>query len=93
MDTELPSKMAVGLPVIATPIPAYEPVIVRGKNGFLAKSRTDWLTYLAALRDPALRQLMGQTARQTALDGYSMERQAQRLIAVLRGLVSQDSVC
>jgi len=86
-ENRLTLKMAVELPVIATPIPAYEPVIVQGQNGFLAKDQTDWLDCLAALREPGLRQQMGQTARQTTLAGYSMELQAQRLIAVLRGLL------
>lgn len=85
-ENRLTLKMAMGLPVIATPIPAYEPVIEQGQNGFLAGSKAEWLRYLTALRDPALRQCIGQQARESALAGYSMERQAERLIAVLRRL-------
>jgi hypothetical protein len=87
-ENRLTLKMAMGLPVIATPIPAYEPVIEQGQNGFLAGRKTDWLRYLTALRDPALRRSIGQNARQSALAGYSMELQAERLIAVLRGLIN-----
>lgn len=90
-ENRLTMKMAMGLPVIATPIPAYEPVIRQGQNGFLAHNRAEWLSYLSALRDPGLRQSIGQQARQTALAAYSMERQAEKLISVLRGLISQST--
>ncbi|MDO8264608.1 MAG: glycosyltransferase [Gallionella sp.] len=86
-ENRLTLKMAVGLPVIATPIPAYEPVVRQGRNSFLARNEAEWLSYLSALRDPVLRRSIGQQARQTALAEYSMERQAEKLLAVLRRLV------
>lgn len=88
-ENRLTLKMAMGLPVVATPIPAYEPLIQQGQNGFLANDKAEWLRYLSELRDPMLRSHMGQQARQSALTRYSMERQAERLIAVLRGLVDR----
>lgn len=90
-ENRLTLKMAVGLPVIATPIPAYEPVVQQGKNGFLAHNEAEWLRYLSALRDPALRRSIGQQARQTALADYSMERQAEKLLAVLHRLVYEHA--
>lgn len=88
-ENRLTLKMAMGLPVIATPIPSYEPVIDQGINGFLAHNPAQWLQYLSELRDPQLRQRVGQQARQTALAGYSMDLQAQRLIAALKTLSSR----
>ena len=90
-ENRLTLMMAMGLPVIATPIPAYERVIQQAKNGFLANNTSEWLSYLSALRDPDLRQRIGQEARQSALDAYSMKLQAEKLIAVLRALVKRDS--
>jgi hypothetical protein len=87
-ENRLTLKMAVGLPVVATPIPAYAPVVRQGVNAFLAHSRSDWLRYLSALRDPALRRSVGALARETALAEYSMTRQADKLIAVLRTLTA-----
>jgi len=87
-ENRLTMKMAMGLPVVATPIPAYEAVVQQGANAFLARNRVEWLSSLALLRDPNTRRLMGQQARQTALAEYSMERQAAKLIAVLRGLIA-----
>jgi hypothetical protein len=86
-ENRLTMKMCLGLPVIATPIPAYEPVIEQGRNGFLARSRQDWIEYLDALRDPTARRAIGEQARQSVLKRYSMEEQARRLITVLRGLI------
>ncbi len=87
-ENRLTLKMAMGLPVIATPIPSYEPVIKQGRNGFLADSSAQWLQYLAELRDPQLRQSVGQQARNTALAGYSMDLQAKRLVSALKTLSS-----
>ncbi len=89
-ENRLTLKMAMGLPVVATPIPSYEPVVEQGINGFLARNTDEWLRHLSALRDPALRMSVGQQARQTALTRYSMDRQAEKLIAVLQGVVGQQ---
>lgn len=86
-ENRLTLKMSVGLPVVATPIPSYLPVVQQGENAFLANEKTEWLDMLTALRDPALRQKIGRAARQTALAQYSMDRQADRLICALRQLV------
>jgi len=85
-ENRLTLKMAMGLPVIASPIPSYEPVIRQGINGFLARSKDDWVSYLSELRDPSLRQRVGLEARATALTDYSMELQVEKLIKVLRHL-------
>jgi glycosyltransferase involved in cell wall biosynthesis len=81
-------KMCIGLPVIATPIPSYEPVIEQGCNGFLASSVDDWFAYLEELRDPARRQTMGAHARKSVLKQYSKEEQARHLTDVLHELVA-----
>jgi hypothetical protein len=86
-ENRLTMKMSIGLPVVATPIPAYEAVVEQGVNGFLARSRQDWLTALDALRDPQLRQAVGTRARHSVAERYSMQAQAQQLVCVLRELV------
>lgn len=86
-ENRLTMKMCIGLPVIATPIPSYEPIIEQGKNGFLANSRQEWIEYLDTLRNPELRQKIGEHARQSVLEKYSKEEQAKRLITVLSKLL------
>jgi len=90
-ENRLTMKMCAGLPVIATPIPSYEAVVEQGRNGFLARTQTDWLACLEALRDPALRRDVGERARESVIKKYSKEEQARRLIEVLLGLVQSPA--
>lgn len=83
-ENRLSMKMCVGLPVIATPIPSYEPLIRQGENGFLASSHEDWMRCLEALRDPALRAAVGRAARASVQQRYSMEEQARLLLRVFK---------
>lgn len=85
-ENRLTMKMAIGLPVIATPIPSYEPIIQHGLNGFFASSRDDWIGRIEELRDPVRRRQMGALARESVLEKYSMTEQARRLVAVLHSL-------
>jgi len=90
-ENRLTMKMCVGLPVAATPVPAYEVVVHSGKNGFLCSSRDEWLDALTALRDPDLRREVGERARRDVLERYSKEEQARQLIRVLKGLVESPA--
>lgn len=89
-ENRLTLKMSMGLPVVATPIPAYEPVVRQGINGFLARSHKEWLECLSALRDPQVRRAVGQRARADALAGFSMDLQAKRLGRVLHDVLETD---
>lgn len=82
-ENRLTMKMSAGLPVIASPVPSYKAVIDQGKNGYLATTRDDWITYLSELRDPRLRQRIGQNARDSVLPRFSKAEQARKLIGVL----------
>ena len=84
-ENRLTLKMAVGLPVVATPIPAYEPALRSGSDGFFASTRVEWQQHLEQLRDPGLRREMGADARGAVIDRYSMAVQARLLGAILRG--------
>lgn len=90
-ENRMTMKMSMALPVIASPVPSYEPVVEHGVNGFLAQSRGEWFSHLDALRDPALRRQVGQRARAAVCDRYSMGEQARRLIDVFRGLLQPDA--
>ena len=89
-ENRLSMKMCMGLPVIATPIPAYEPVVMQGQNGFLARTRQDWINCFEALRDPALRESMGRQARESVRNRYSLQEQARLLIGILNGLLGKN---
>lgn len=85
-ENRLTLKMATGLPVIATPIPSYEPVVEQGRNAYLARSSEEWMAFLEELRDPDKRRAIGEEGRTSVLRRYSQEEQGRKLISVLRGL-------
>ncbi len=91
-ENRLTLKMSVGLPVIATPVPSYLPVVDQGRNAYLANDRAQWLQALSALRDPAHRRAVGHAARESVSQRYSMDAQAQRLAAVLRSALARAAV-
>jgi len=82
-ENRLTLKMALGLPVIASPVPAYLDIIQQGVNGYIAYTQKDWLEALHELRDPRQRKRVGEAARATVLDAYSMDAQAAKLITAL----------
>ncbi|MBC7604000.1 MAG: hypothetical protein H7255_15245 [Ramlibacter sp.] len=85
-ENRLTLKMAAALPVIATPIPSYMPVVRHGKNAYFAEARIDWLASLSALRDPAERRRVGIAARASVKESFSIEEQGRRLVEVLHVL-------
>jgi len=85
-ENRLTLKMALGLPVVASPVPAYLGIIDHGVNGFIADSPQAWRDSLQALRDPELRARMGRLARQSVVERYSRARQAEAFLRVLQEL-------
>lgn len=83
-ENRLTLKMAVGLPVVATPIPAYEPILLHEAIAVSATSGAQWLAALQKLRDPWLRMEMGKAARSAVLEQFSVQHQALRLMHVLK---------
>lgn len=56
------SFMALGYPVIASPIPSYRKLMEHGKNGFFAERKEEWINYLRILRDYKMREKIGTEA-------------------------------
>lgn len=81
--------MACGLPVVASPVGVNNSIVTHGKNGFLASTETEWKQALSCLlNDATLRRTMGQHGRNTVQQTYTLQRQAPRLQALLRRLVT-----
>lgn len=51
--------MALGLPVLASPMHAYTEIVRDGVNGFVCKKPEDWYERLCELKNPDLRQSFG----------------------------------
>jgi glycosyltransferase involved in cell wall biosynthesis len=82
--------MALGLPVVASPVGANRQIVQDGVNGFLASMPLEWKAALAKLLENASqRRQMGATGRQCVEKIYSLHVQASRLIAMLEQIASK----
>jgi glycosyltransferase involved in cell wall biosynthesis len=80
--------MACGIPVVASPVGVNAQIVVHGVNGFLAEQVDDWTKCLGDLMaDPKLRKRLGAAGRETVAKHYSVQRAAEMVASVLRGLV------
>lgn len=73
--------MACGLPVVASPVGVNSQIVEHGVNGFLAKTEEDWCNALQMLiRDPSLRERMGNAGRRKVEENYNLKVQGPRLV-------------
>jgi glycosyltransferase involved in cell wall biosynthesis len=80
--------MALGLPVVCSPVGASVDIIRNGENGFLAHTEEEWMDRLTGLlRDPLLRERLGTEARKTVETKYCAVLQAPRVFHVLNSVV------
>lgn len=88
-NNKVTQAMALGMPVIASPIPSYREVIRHGENGFLASIHRleEWREALNALKNPDIRLRIGKAGRETA-KGFSQEVIAGEWVKLIRGPLS-----
>src|SRR4029077_12887758 len=64
--------MALGLPVVASPLAAYKKAIMHKETGFICDTPGEWRHWLEFLRDnPGARKSIGMAARASVQRGYS----------------------
>ena len=81
--------MAVGLPVVASPIGMNCKVVTHGENGFLAATPEEWIDSLRRLAaDPDLRRRMGEAGRQRVEHDFALDPAIPRLIEALKSAAS-----
>ena len=89
MPNALLEAMVCGKPVITTPVGGMLDVVKDGENGiFVPVNDADALAKSIELlvTDQALRQRLGQAARQTILSGFSLQKELDGNLDVYRGL-------
>ncbi|MER9120473.1 glycosyltransferase family 4 protein [Mesorhizobium sp. M0954] len=80
--------MALGLPVVASPVGVNKQLIRHGQNGFLAADSGQWREAIATLcNDPALRHSFGAAARVDVERHYALSVMAPRLADLIEGAV------
>ena len=80
-NNKLTQYMALGKPVVASPVESYLPIIKQGENGFIARTMDDWRQFLTLLRDnPELREKIGAEAQRSVAEAFSIESVTGKLL-------------
>lgn len=83
--------MALGMPVVCSPVGVNTEIIQDGVNGFLASSHDEWYEKLALLlADPDLRRALGQAGRRTVEDRYSRAIGQAAFLDILRRVAGRE---
>lgn len=79
--------MAVGIPVVARRIGSNSEIIQDGVNGFLVETPDEWYDRLKLLvTNHELRLKMGNAARQTAVEKFSLQKQMPQMVEIFENV-------
>lgn len=82
--------LAVGVPVVCSPIGTNRDIVRNGSNGFWANTHEEWIgSLLTLIQNPSLRRKMGMTGRKIVAEGYSVQAISERIVHLMRGLVER----
>lgn len=76
--------MALGIPVVCSPLPAYLNIIENGVNGYIAQNEKEWIEYLSKLQDPILRQKIGDNAHKYAFQNFNIDLITSKFLGILQ---------
>jgi glycosyltransferase involved in cell wall biosynthesis len=75
--------MSLGIPVVASPVGVNEQIVDEGKNGFLCKTKQEWVSALQKLLvDNNLRTQMGSDGRRKIEQFYSIESNKNNFLSL-----------
>jgi glycosyltransferase involved in cell wall biosynthesis len=89
-NNRLTMFMALGLPVIVSPIQSYKKIIRHGNNGFLAKNINDWVKYLLLSKDITIRRNIGRKAKEDVVKRYSIEVIGDRWLSLINRILGLE---
>jgi glycosyltransferase involved in cell wall biosynthesis len=79
-------SLGLGVPVIASDVPAYRAWVEQGVTGYLVRTSEGWRESMLMLTDPALRAAMGEAGRKAAAD-WIIENNIHKWITAYRNLL------
>jgi glycosyltransferase involved in cell wall biosynthesis len=83
--TKMLCGMALGLPVVVSPVGVAAEILERGELGFAARDDAEWYAALSALRaDAAARARLGRRGREVVVRDFSLARALASLAAIFR---------
>ena len=84
--------MAFGLPTVATDVGTTPRIIKHMANGWLVRTDKEWVNALEALiKNPTLRRKLGEAARLTVVDNYSIDTVKSTYLSILNNLTGTKS--
>ena len=82
--------MALGIPTLMSPVGVNSEIIQDGQDGFLANTTAEWVEKVARLvEDADLRRRMGEAARRTVEQRYSLQAWRQRYVNYYNELIGR----
>lgn len=79
------SYMACGIPTIMSAVGVNKMIIEHGRNGFLAANEEEWFQSLCRLiEDKELRITVGESARKTVIENYSVEKYKNKYLEIFQ---------
>jgi glycosyltransferase involved in cell wall biosynthesis len=83
--------MALGVPVVCSPVGVNAHIVRDGENGYLAADEDEWLDKLTLLlRSPALRNRLGARGRLTVEAEFSSARQSPRVYEIFASVAAHS---
>lgn len=83
--------MAVGRPVVVSPVGVNAQIVVPGTNGLLARTEDEWVEALDSLAESSsLRNRLAKAARTSVENGYSAESGAAAFAGVIEGVLQRS---
>jgi glycosyltransferase involved in cell wall biosynthesis len=86
-NTRMAMFKALGLPMVASPIDAYQRTLTHGLGCYFARTPAEWADALHALADPDARRVMGLAEREKVLAACGHEAVGAKWHALFRSLV------
>jgi glycosyltransferase involved in cell wall biosynthesis len=81
------------IPMVLSDVGPYRDSVVHGHDGFLAKSKDDWMHYLSMLiEDAELRKKIGQDAKKSALKGFHIKDQLPKYQELFLKLIEHKDI-